>query len=378
MTLFKKANSQQFLTEVWQQQPQLFSDAIKLSEDIVSVDKLLKLAAKDNCESRLISGHGIVGNWRCQNGPFSKTDFSEYGEKDWTLLVQGLDQWNKKAADLLDQFTFLPKWRLEDIMASYATVGGGVGPHFDYYDVFLIQASGSREWQLGQTCDHTTGLQDNQDLKLLEEFDCQQVHQVKAGDMLYIPAGVAHWGTATSDDCITLSVGFRAPSQNEILIRSLDLLAEQLSSQEHSNRYQDLAESIDSNPHKVNQTALNQIKATENLSILDELEKLSETAFGQLITEPRHENSPPLTNAFSTQEVESILEQGNSIKVTHSSSSRFAFSAEQLFVDGQSFEIQESFSEMICGKRISRKLSVIELEILMELQEMGAVSMESK
>ncbi|MCL4161307.1 UNVERIFIED_CONTAM: hypothetical protein GTU68_000497, partial [Idotea baltica] len=203
---------QKFLNDVWQQKAYLIRNAVPNACEIVDGSALKKLASHEDCESRIITGSKVSDIWQCQHGPFNVSDFVNFADKDWTLLVQGLDQWNDRAAQLLNQFSFLPQWRLEDIMASYAPLGGGVGPHFDFYDVFLIQASGSREWQLGQRCDHSTQLQDNDEVKLLAAFDCKDTHQVHAGDMLYIPAGMAHWGTATSDDCITLSVGFRAPS----------------------------------------------------------------------------------------------------------------------------------------------------------------------
>jgi len=261
-------------------------------------------------------------------------------------------------------------------MASYAPIGGGVGPHFDYYDVFLIQASGTREWQLGQQCNQDTKLQNNTYVKLLAEFNTQETHNVKAGDMLYIPAGLAHWGTACSDDCITLSVGFRAPSHNEILIRSLELLTEELSILDDTTRYQDNASSIDQNKYKINQTAISQLN-NANISFDSErLEQLKQTAFGQLVTEPRYSENANLQESLTTIEIANILKRNQRIELIHTNHTRFAFTEKQLFIDGLSFDINEHFSKMVCDKVIDRALSNDELNLLVEIIDLGATNLK--
>ncbi|MBK8289148.1 MAG: hypothetical protein IPK95_11375 [Cellvibrionales bacterium] len=147
-------------------------------------------------------------DWQCEQGPFKAKRFKTLPPSHWTLLVQSVDQWIPEIQALLAQFDFLPRWRLDDIMISYATDGGGVGPHFDYYDVFLLQASGKRRWQVGQRCDENSALRDNDKIKLLKDFHTEADYTLATGDMLYLPAGVAHWGTAVGDDCITISIGF--------------------------------------------------------------------------------------------------------------------------------------------------------------------------
>lgn len=381
MTVFKNISQQQFIDDIWQKKPFVFEQSFPDITELTDGNELAGLACETEVESRIIAGQGLHGDWQCQQGPFSSNDFTKLPETNWTLLVQGLDQWNDEVREILEQFNFLPKWRLEDIMASYAPTGGSVGPHFDYYDVFLIQASGSREWKLGQQCDHSTALQDNQQVKLLEKFDCQQTYQIHAGDMIYIPAGLAHWGTASTDDCITLSVGFRAPSDNEILIQSLELIIEKLSEQDQSDRYRDSPESIDSHPYKINQQVLTSLPAlsTGQIQIQSQTQinsSLTEQAFGQLVTEQRYfseDREDAELEDWDVEELAEFLQDNARFELIQDTSARFAFTENYLFVNGEAFETSEAFSKMICNGLIERELQGTELEVLLNLLSEGAV-----
>ena len=376
MTLFKNISQKKFINEIWQKQPFVFEQSFLEISELTDGNDLAGLACESEVESRIISGHGLNGNWQCQQGPFTAKDFSKLAENNWTLLVQGLDQWNDQAKEILERFNFLPKWRLEDIMASYAPIGGSVGPHFDYYDVFLIQASGTREWQLGQQCDHNTALQDNEQVKLLEEFDCQQKHQIHAGDMLYIPAGLAHWGTATTDDCITLSVGFRAPKHNEVLIQSLELLIEELSKEKQTNsyfsRYKDSPDSIDSHSYKINQQVL---KSLPNLGIQKD-SALTEQAFGQLVTEQRYFSDEEAVEEWTLESLALFLEDNVRCELIQNTSARFAFTDDYLFVNGEAFAASEFFSKMLCNGCIERELNTVELELVLNLLSQGSIQLK--
>ncbi len=373
MALTSKIDYQNFLDKYWQLDAFLFKQAFNGLDNIVDGNELASLACEEQVESRIISGHGLTDDWQCQHGPFSEKKFKTLGDCNWTLLIQGLDQWNARAAKLLDEFTFLPKWRLEDIMASYAPIGGGVGPHFDYYDVFLIQVSGTREWQLGQNCDNTSRLQNNDEVKLLAEFNTQETYQVTAGGMLYIPAGMAHWGTAITNDCITLSIGFRAPSKNEVLIEALQLLIEDLSKQDYSERYRDEINAIDDNIYKINSTAL---KSFSDLPInLDPI--IVERAFGQLVTEQRHyDANEEYVEVWRIENLTSHLANNPNQKLILNRSSRFAFTENYLFVDGEQFITTENFSAMICNGVINRSLDKKELTLLLQLINQDAIQIE--
>ncbi|WP_111656656.1 JmjC domain-containing protein [Isoalcanivorax indicus] len=215
-----------FLRDYWQRKP-LLARGCASGLEIPDPDTLAGLALEDGVESRLIMGgqqgqHGETASWTQRHGPFDEDDFRTLPESHWTLLVQSVDYCLTEVSLLLDSFDFLPPWRLEDIMISYAVRGGSVGPHFDQYDVFLIQASGQRRWQLGPACDASTPLQPHDSLRLLADMPVQEEHLLGPGDVLYIPPGVAHWGIAEDDDCVTWSVGFRAPRRADLLARITD------------------------------------------------------------------------------------------------------------------------------------------------------------
>ncbi|MFT5576231.1 MAG: 50S ribosomal protein L16 3-hydroxylase [Bermanella sp.] len=266
-----------FLCDYWQTKPLFIQQGLPDFVCPVTGDDLAGLACEDAVESRLILQNG--DDWQLRQGPFDEQTFSELTSRGWTLLVQRVDHWIAEVADLIAEFDFLPRWRIDDVMISYAAAGGGVGPHYDNYDVFLLQGSGRRDWRLGQHCNEATPLRKSLDLKQLSEFQESSRYILEAGDILYVPPGTAHWGTALDDDCITLSIGFRAPSSAEILSRWTDEVIDQLN---ESDRYRD----------PVSTLAQGNTLSTEHLRYLRELlqAKLDDGSlikgFGELVTEP--------------------------------------------------------------------------------------------
>lgn len=217
--------TERFLRHYWQRRPVLLKQALPGFADPISAEELAGLACEEAVEARLV--HHARGHWRLQSGPFKESDFPGLPDHDWTLLVQAVDQWVPGVRALLQEVPFLPRWRVDDVMISYATPGGGVGPHFDYYDVFLVQGQGRRRWQTGQACSSADLLRTGSGLKLLKEFHVEQDWILESGDVLYVPPGVAHFGTSL--DCsLCYSVGFRAPSAAELLLGYADQRAETL------------------------------------------------------------------------------------------------------------------------------------------------------
>ena len=220
----------QFMRRHWQKKPLLVRQAIPGFQPFLSRMALFKLAAGEDVESRLIVKE--EKGWSMKNGPLMPKNLPALKKEGWTLLVQGMDLHDPGAHALLQQFRFVPDARLDDLMVSFATTGGGVGPHFDSYDVFLFQASGRRRWKIGLQKDLT--LQPDIPLKILQNFDAQEEFVLEAGDMLYLPPRYAHDGVAeaciASDgkpaDCMTYSIGFRAPAQTELAAELLQRLAE--------------------------------------------------------------------------------------------------------------------------------------------------------
>ncbi|QJC56720.1 50S ribosomal protein L16 3-hydroxylase [Polaromonas vacuolata] len=226
----------QFMQKHWQKKPLLVCNAIPGFKPLLTRTALFKLAADEQVESRLIQrqekGSKTSGDWAMKSGPFGARALPTLSQTAWTLLVQGVDLHNADAHALLQQFRFVPDARLDDLMISFATNGGGVGPHFDSYDVFLLQASGSRKWKISKQKDLT--LVPNAPLKILQNFEPDEEFVLHAGDMLYLPPRYAHDGEAVecldasgkSADCMTYSIGFRAPAEHEIASELLQRLAE--------------------------------------------------------------------------------------------------------------------------------------------------------
>jgi len=212
-------NPTEFLSQHWQKSPCLIKNAFSRPPNYVSADELAGLALEEEVESRIISN--LNGNWRLFHGPFDESDFAELPESNWTLLVQTLDHWLPEVQPFLKNFNFVPRWRFDDLMVSFASNGGGVGPHYDNYDVFLIQASGERRWRVGQMGETLQGQTVIDGLKHLKEFTPYIDVVMQPGDMLYIPPDTPHWGESIGDS-IGYSVGFRAPQSRDLL----SLLAE--------------------------------------------------------------------------------------------------------------------------------------------------------
>lgn len=216
----------------WQRQPVLIRNAVPVNAPIFSFARLAGLAAREDVESRLVTAFG--GKWRLQHGPFAQRQLPSRARSHWTLLVQGVDLHDDAGAELLARFRFLPAARLDDLMVSYASDGGGVGPHVDSYDVFLLQAHGRRRWRIGPA--HDAALVPDLALKILARFSPTQEWVLNPGDCLYLPPGIAHEGVAIGGDCVTASIGARAPAWQEFVDPWLTRLTGRL---ELSGRYSD-------------------------------------------------------------------------------------------------------------------------------------------
>lgn len=216
-------SARQFIEEYWQKKPLLVRNAFPGFGDMLTPDELAGLACEEEVQSRLVL-HSR-GKWKLEQGPFDEDRFARLPRKDWTLLVQGVNQHLPEADTLLQSFDFIPRARLDDLMVSYAPDGGGVGPHFDSYDVFLLQGHGQRLWRISGQEDR--GLVPDAPLRILQHFDTEQEWVLNPGDMLYLPPRLAHWGIAIGE-CMTYSIGFRAPSAQELATQFLVFMQDRL------------------------------------------------------------------------------------------------------------------------------------------------------
>ncbi|TWI53130.1 50S ribosomal protein L16 3-hydroxylase [Pseudomonas duriflava] len=334
--------AREFLRDYWQRKPLLVRQAITDFESPLSPDELAGLALEEEVESRIITSEG-KNTWQLRRGPFVEDDFSTLPEQDWTLLVQAVDQFVPEVAELLEHFRFLPSWRIDDIMISYATPGGGVGPHYDNYDVFLLQGHGRRRWKIGQRCTSDSTLLENTEIKVLAEFEQSDEWVLEPGDMLYLPPQIAHDGIA-EDECMTYSIGFRAPSAAEVLTHFTDFLAQFLPEEE---RYSDAGSTpVIDDPHKIQRDALDRLKSLISEHMNDERMMLA--WFGQFMTEPRY---PELISGETLEDDELTQTLSEGALLVRNPSARLAWCEMEgdlmLFASGQSRLLPGHLQELL-------------------------------
>ncbi|WP_037337616.1 cupin domain-containing protein [Saccharospirillum impatiens] len=326
MDMLGGLSGQEFLSQYWQKTPYLVRQAFPDGLYKISGDELAGLATEPDVESRLVTAN----DWTLRHGPFFEEDFTRLPEKDWTLLVQAVDHWVPDIAALFDAFDFIPAWRMDDIMISYAVPGGGVGPHFDHYDVFLIQVDGEREWRIGQSCTDADDRRDDTDLSILAHFDEQERWVLKPGDMLYVPPGIAHWGSALSKDCITYSIGFRAPSQAETLVEFAQFAADSCTD---FDRYQDADLKARTDSHLITDADIDRIQ--QMLQTLTEDRDAMARWFGRYMTQPKYGDAPLEEPTLSNADIARQLQRQPLIR---NSAVRLAYQPGILFVDGEAID----------------------------------------
>ncbi|AQT95027.1 cupin domain-containing protein [Pseudomonas azotoformans] len=333
--------AREFLRDYWQKKPLLIRQAIPDFESPIDADELAGLALEEEVESRLVIEHG-ERPWELRRGPFAEDAFSTLPDREWTLLVQAVDQFVPEVAELLEQFRFLPSWRIDDVMISFAAPGGSVGPHFDNYDVFLLQAQGKRNWKIGQMCSSESPLLQHADLRILAEFEESAEWVLEPGDMLYLPPRLAHFGIA-EDDCMTYSVGFRAPSAAEVLTHFTDFLSQYLTDEE---RYTDADAQPVSDPHQIQGDALDRLKSLLAEHMSDE--RMLLTWFGQFMTEPRY---PELVAGEELGEEDFLSSLQDGAILVRNPSARLAWSEVDddvlLFASGQSRYLPGKLRELL-------------------------------
>jgi 50S ribosomal protein L16 3-hydroxylase len=222
-TLLGALSVDEFLRDYWQKKPLLIRGAIPEFTGLLNPQQALELACTEDVQARLVIQR--KGQFELQQSPFEPQDFKGLSKTKWTVLVQGLNHHLSSATELLKQFDFIPHARLDDLMVSYAPPGGGVGPHFDAYDVFLLQGLGHRRWQISTQADQT--LIEGAPLRILKDFKIEQEWVLAQGDMLYLPPHCAHNGIA-EDDCMTYSIGFRTPAYQELAEQFLVYLQDRI------------------------------------------------------------------------------------------------------------------------------------------------------
>ena len=271
--------AEQFLREYWQKKPLLIRNAFPGFESPLQPEDLAGLACEEGALARIVSHEADADKWTLRTGPFAEEDFPGMPDHDWTLLVQDVDKWDADVAELLKAFAFLPRWRIDDIMISFAATNGSVGAHVDQYDVFLLQAQGQRRWQIDAGRNPPLGFRDDADIKLLREFNPSHDWVLNPGDMLYLPPNVPHHGIALNP-CLTFSIGMRAPSSAELISDYLDTL---VADADESIRYHDEDLAAPKDPYEIDAEAMGRVVEALNALRMNDPDKLGDW-FGRFIT----------------------------------------------------------------------------------------------
>ncbi|HEY0821281.1 MAG TPA: cupin domain-containing protein [Rhizobacter sp.] len=279
-TLLGGLSPAQFMRRYWQKRPLLIRQAVPGLHAFVTRAQLFELAGRDDVESRLIAHQGKA--WTLRHGPLARRSLPPVSRPAWTLLVQGVDTQLEAAHEVLSRFRFVPDARLDDLMVSWASDGGGVGPHVDSYDVFLLQLQGRRRWRIAPPGDAT--LVEGVPLKILRHFDPQDEWVLEPGDMLYLPPGWAHDGVAVGE-CMTASIGFRAPGRAELRDEVLQRMLDAGERPDHDPLYRDPRQPATATPARVPQ-ALRDFAAREVARWVSEPQSLA-CALGEVLTEPK-------------------------------------------------------------------------------------------
>ena len=353
----------QFMRRHWQKKPLLVRAAIPNFKPLLSRAELFRLAGTEGVESRLIVK--TAQSWRMKNGPFSARQLPPASKPGWTLLVQGVDGHDVAMHQLLQQFRFVPDARLDDVMVSFATPGGGVGAHFDSYDVFLLQASGSRRWKISKQKDLT--LQPDKPLKILQTFEPEEEFVLHAGDMLYLPPRYAHDGVAEAGadergkaaDCMTYSIGFKSPARQELAAELLHRLAEfnedefeADSAANAQNRYRDPQQTATPNPALLPDALIHFAQDAVHRALKDPL--AISCALGEIMTAPKPgvwfddpAQSAPVTRKSS---------------VTLDPKTRMMYDANHVFINGESYLAKGSDAALM--RRLADQRSLMPADLV--------------
>ena len=343
MVHFETIDVKTFLSDYWQKKPLVLRQALPDFINPLTGDELAGLALEEGIESRMVfETPATAPYWQLKNGPFDEHDFAILPKSHWTLLVQGVDRLVPDVTCLLDHFDFIPQWRVDDVMISYAVKQGSVGPHYDNYDVFLYQAEGRRKWSLTTKNCNTTNYMPNVDLRIMAQFDVEDEYILEPGDMLYLPPHVGHHGVSLSDDCMTYSFGFRSYQGQELWDSFGDYLSEKATT---TGLYKD--------PDWSSLTATSSMPESAYLNakhlmqeMLNDDERMKRW-FGCFVTrvdqQAEQEMPEPLSDDEAGTRAEFIAELRDSAGLLRDPTCRMAYQEDdlQLFVNGCEWDISD-------------------------------------
>ncbi len=333
----------EFLRDYWQKKPLLVRNAFPELAYRLSPEDLMELAQEESAESRIILEKGKTP-WELRKGPFTAKQFKALPKTHWTLLVQAVDHYLPELADYLDHFSFIPNWRIDDIMLSFAPEGGSVGPHYDQYDVFLIQGIGNRRWQLGQHCDESTPRVQGTPLRIIENIAVNFDEVLGPGDLLYVPPGLSHYGVA-QNDCSTYSIGFRAPALAHLLERVVDVALENAGA---TKLFADTAREPAHHSGELTDRDLEALR-TQLMGLLDDRTVLR-AAIAPFLSEAKYEDYEPQGEEFTTDEIREAFASGAFLRRDPASRCLYTLQdgkPDGLFINGQEVEFPIAITDFV-------------------------------
>lgn len=361
---------EQFIKEYWQKKPLVIQQGFKNFTSPLSAEELAGLACEEDVHSRIVIEKGGDTPWQLIDGPMDEDVFASLPETHWTLLVNDVEKHLPQLSFIVDAFRFIPEWRMDDLMVSFAPEGGTVGPHLDQYDVFILQAQGHRRWQINTQAVTDDNQVANTNLRIQKDFTAEQEWLLEAGDIIYIPPGVTHYGVAT-DDCLSFSIGFRAPTHAEMLTSFIDYISQDL---KDDKIYKDRDLKIQADSNQISEAALVNMREIFKDYLKPNHPALAQW-FGSFVSDTKtdlvFENDEPVNDfEFLKQQYPNIY---------RNPASRFAFyqqdSNAMLFIDGSDFTVSVEFAKWLCSERVVKltqsKLTVAEQQLLLQLFNTG-------
>jgi len=342
LALLAGQTPRQFMKRHWQKKPLLVRQAFTELASLPERGELFELASREGVESRLVQR--LAKGWQLRHGPFARRSLPALKARQWSLLVQGVDLHHAGVQQLLSRFRFVPEARLDDVMISYASDGGGVGPHLDSYDVFLLQSMGRRRWRIGRQKD--ASMLEGAPLKLLANFVPEQEFLLEPGDMLYLPPGYGHDGVAEGQ-CMTCSIGFRAPGQAELASELLSRIADEAGEHLGALRYSDPWQRAASAPGAIPEPLLAFARKAVRMSLQEP--KLLERLLGEYLSEPKANVWFAPAHAPMPQS-----------QLTLDAATRMMYDAKHVFINGESY--RAAGRDAILMRRLAdkRQLALVE------------------
>jgi 50S ribosomal protein L16 3-hydroxylase len=375
-TLLGGLTPTEFLAEYWQKKPLLIKNAIPNFTGLLIPDELAGLACEDDVQSRLVEYK--KGKWHASHGPFDEDDFANLTENtspknNWTLLVQSVNHHVPEGAALLQQFDFIPHARLDDLMVSYAPNGGGVGPHFDSYDVFLLQGQGKRIWRISKQTD--LSLVEGAPLRILQNFETSQEWLVEAGDLLYLPPHLAHWGiavTADGVDCMTYSIGFRAPKNQELATEFLGFMQDKLNQDKLvldgdflTKIYQDADLTLQEHAAEIGKEMIAKVSA--NLQKIKWSDDLVAEFLGSYLSEPKVD---VVFEANKKMSLRSFSEKLAKIGIALDLKSQMLFFGDNFYMNGEAVKFTSELASILTILADKRCITATSIEDSILLQQL--------